>query len=331
MKKTRRKFMAFLLSAMLLVTGTAMGTSPVSAADKAPPTSITECNEGSFPSTLNLSFADTAWINSVHSISVNGTVYEKKNTVSSSDTNAWCIGIVSGAYGSSTGIKILKANISFPAKIVISADGYSDLTVQVTYKFMSYSAQIIESDTVQKYNIRIAENIENGSVSVDKTSAKSGDTVTITATPATGYTLKSLAATDSNDREVTITNARFEMPASDVTINAVFEKKTADAEKEISIGDIAIKSDSFSSLWQFTFGDSGYLNAVTQVSVNDTPWESYSFTPSMGGKYRIKDGALEFAQNSYGQIPALKSGDVITITADGYKTLTFKVSIANGN
>lgn len=35
MKKTRRKFMAFLLSAMLLVTGTAMGTSPVSAADKA--------------------------------------------------------------------------------------------------------------------------------------------------------------------------------------------------------------------------------------------------------------------------------------------------------
>lgn len=47
----------------------------------------------------------------------------------------------------------------------------------------------------------------------------------------------------------------------------------------------------------------------------------------MGGKYRIKDGSLEFAQNSFGQTAALKSGDVITITANGYKTLTFKVSI----
>ena len=330
MKKTRRKFMAFLLSAMLLVTGTAMGTSPVSAADKAPPTSIAECTEGSFPSTLNLSFADTSWMDSVQSISVNGAVYEKKSTVSFSDTNAWCIGTFNGTYGSCTGIKILKDNISFPAKIVISADGYTDLTVQVTYKFMSYSAEIIESDTVQKYNIKIAENIENGSVSVDKTSAKAGDTVAITATPDTGCTLKSLAATDSSGKDVTITNSKFEMPASDVTINAAFEKKTADAEKEISINDISVKEDSFSSLWQFTFGDSSYLDAVTQVSVNDTLWEAYSYTPSMGGKYRIKDGALEFAQNSYGQIPALKSGDVITIAADGYKTLTFKVSIVSG-
>ena len=322
--------MAFLLSAMLLVTGAAMGTSPVSAADKTPPTSVTECTEGSFPSTLNLSFADTAWMDSIRSISVNNTVYEKKSAVSSSDTSAWCVGTFSGTYGSCTGIKIRKDNITFPAKITISADGYSDLTVQVTYKSWTYSAKIIENETLQKYNVKIAENIENGSVSVDKTSAKSGDTVTITATPATGYTLKSLAATDSNGKEVTISNARFEMPASDVTINAVFEKKAADAEKEILISDISVKEDSFYGLWQFTFGDSSYLDAVTQVSVNDTPWEAYSYTPSMGGKYRIKDGTLDFSQNSYGQIPALKSGDVITITADGYKTLTFKVSIANG-
>ena len=57
------------------------------------------------------------------------------------------------------------------------------------------------------------------------------------------------------------------------------------------------------------------------------PGRPYSFTPSTGGKYRIKDNALEFAQKSYSQAAALKSGDVITITASGYKTLTFKVSI----
>ena len=331
MKKMRHKFTAFLVSAMMLITGAAMGSSPVLAVEKTPPTSITECAEGNFPSTLNLSFDDAAWMDRIQSISVNDTVYEKKSTVSSSDTNAWCIGTFAGSYGSCTGIKILKDDISFPAKIVISADGYSDLTLQVTYKFMTYSAKIIENETVQKYEVKIAKDVKNGSVSVDKTSAKSGETVTITATPDTDYILKTLTATDSKEKDVPVTNAKFEMPASDVTINAAFEKKTADAEKEISIDDISVKADSFSSLWQFTFGDSSYLDAVTQVSVNETPWESYSFTPVMGGKYRIKDGALEFAQNSYGQIPALKDGDVITITANGYKTLTFKVSIVNGS
>lgn len=102
------------------------------------------------------------------------------------------------------------------------------------------------------------------------------------------------------------------------------------AEKNIDVNDISVKTDSFSGLWKFTFGDEKYPEAITKVSVNDTDWEAYSFTPSMGGKYRVKDGALEFAQNSYGQVPALKSGDVVSITAEGYKTLTFKVTIADG-
>ena len=68
------------------------------------------------------------------------------------------------------------------------------------------------------------------------------------------------------------------MPASDVTINAVFEKKAADAEKEISIGDISVTKDSFNGLWQFRFQDPDYLNSVKQISVNGTAWEAYSFT-----------------------------------------------------
>ena len=90
-----------------------------------------------------------------------------------------------------------------------------------------------------------------------------------------------------------------------------------------------MKVDSFNGLWQFSFGDSKYPDAITKVSVNGTDWEAYSFTPSAGGKYRVRDGALEFAQKSYGQTAALKSGDVISITAKG-QNLTFKVSIDNG-
>ena len=210
------------------------------------------------------------------------------------------------------------------ATCVISADGYSDLTL--TLDKSNHTATVATGETAQTYKITTAATT-HGTVTVDQTSAKKGDTVTITAVPDTGYMLKSLTAADSSGKNISITDSKFQMPASDVTINAVFEKKAADAEKEISIGDISVTEDSFNGLWQFRFKDPNYLNSVKQISVNDTAWEAYSFTPSTGGKYRIKDSALEFAQKSYSQTAALKSGDVITITANGYKTLTFKVSI----
>ena len=108
------------------------------------------------------------------------------------------------------------------------------------------------------------------------------------------------------------------------------EVNVSAAEKEITIDSISVKQDSFNGLWQLKFADANYTDAIKKISVNDTDWEAYSFTPSMGGKYRIRDGAVEFAQKSYSQTAALKNGDVISITATGYKTLAFKVAIADG-
>ena len=61
-----------------------------------------------------------------------------------------------------------------------------------------------------------------GTVSVDKATAAEGATVTITTSPASGYELTSLAATDGESNDVTITNNQFTMPASNVTVNATF-------------------------------------------------------------------------------------------------------------
>ena len=43
LKKRKHKFMAFLLSAMMLITGTAMGAAPAAAAEKSPPDKIDSC------------------------------------------------------------------------------------------------------------------------------------------------------------------------------------------------------------------------------------------------------------------------------------------------
>ena len=322
MKKRKHKFMAFLLSAMMLITGTAMGAAPAAAAEKSPPDKVASCTTAGISKGFAITFntSDEGWFQAISSVQVAGTSYKKVS-------NFWDFEDTGSNYRllpTDKQILIGEGFTDTTATCVISADGYSNLTL--TLNKSNHTATVVTAETAQTYKITTAATT-HGTVTVDQTSAKKGDTVTITAVPDTGYTLKSLTATDSSGKNISIKDSKFQMPASDVTINAVFEKKAADAEKEISIGDISVTKDSFNGLWQFRFQDSNYLNSVKQISVNDTAWEAYSFTPSTGGKYRIKDSALEFAQKSYSQTAALKSGDVITITANGYKTLTFKVSI----
>ena len=314
--------MAFLLSAMMLITGAAMGTVPAAAAEKSPPDKIDSCTTAGISKGFAITFntSDEDWFQAISSVQVAGTSYKKAG-------GFWDFEDTGSSYRLLPTDKQIRIGEGFSdttATCVISADGYSDL--MLTLDKSNHTAAISTGETAQTYKITTAATT-HGTVTVDQTSAKKGDTVTITAVPDTGYMLKSLTATDSSGKNISIKDSKFQMPASDVTINAVFEKKAADAEKEISIGDISVKEDSFNSLWQFSFKDPSYLKSVKQVSVNDTAWEAFSFTPSAGGKYRIKDSALEFAQKSYSPTAALKSGDVITITANGYKPLTFKVSI----
>ena len=323
LKKRKHKFMAFLLSAMMLITGTAMGAAPAAAAEKSPPDKVASCTTAGISKGFAITFntSDEDWFQAISSVQTAGTSYKKAS-------GFWDFEDTGSSYRllpTDKQILIGEGFTDTTATCVISADGYSNLTL--TLNKSNHTATVVTAETAQTYKITTAVTT-HGTVTVDQTSAKKGDTVTITATPDTGYSLKSLTAADSSGKNISIKDSKFQMPASDVTINAVFEKKAADAEKEISIDDISVTKDSFNGLWQFRFKDSNYLNSVKQVSVNDTAWEAFSFPPSTGGKYRINDSALEFAQNSFSPTAAaLKSGDVITITANGYKTLTFKVSI----
>lgn len=84
--------------------------------------------------------------------------------------------------------------------------------------------------------------------------------------------------------------------------------------------------------WQVTFGEDGYAEKITAVTVNGKPWNATSFL-AYGGQYKISDGKLVIAQTSFSATnPAIKSGDVVTITATGYNDLTFKFVLDdNGN
>ena len=123
------------------------------------------------------------------------------------------------------------------------------------------------------------------------------------------------------------------------------EQPDTPEKKTINVSDVKFESKSAGNDWYVTFGTESdkYIDAIKGVSVNGDTWESSDTTPSTGGKYRkynksnymtgTKTLVLVFAQKKYGNGPdVLKSGDIITITADGYNDLTFKLVIdQNGN
>ncbi len=79
------------------------------------------------------------------------------------------------------------------------------------------------------YMVNVAPS-ENGIVTVDKDwvpaeGTEEEKTVTITATPDKGYELAKLIVKDASGKEVKVTDNKFVMPASDVTVTAEFTVK----------------------------------------------------------------------------------------------------------
>ena len=102
----------------------------------------------------------------------------------------------------------------------------------------------------------------------------------------------------------------------------------------VAVSDVQFTSDMFGQQWYVTFGEknNGYVGNITGVTVNGTPWEAKNYAPSAGGAYYANGGSetLVFVKKDFSStptVPVLKSGDVITITANGYEDLTFKLII----
>ncbi len=75
------------------------------------------------------------------------------------------------------------------------------------------------------HNVKVQENAKNGAVSSVQTAVE-GEEVTVNAVPEEGYELSKIVVTDAEGNEVTVTNGKFIMPTSDVTVSATFVAAT---------------------------------------------------------------------------------------------------------
>lgn len=345
MKKTWKKMASMFLSVLLMlsmVITPAMAAEGTTSGSKDAPTKVKSCaKSGLWSDILNLEFDDTTWMNAIDSITVNDTVYKNK-TISSfgSETGIWDIGSATGAYGSYTALRIAKAeDASYPLTVKVTANGYKNLTVEITKTTVSYNdvytATVVKDATpAEKTYTATAASAEYGKVTLDKTSGlKAGDSVTVTTTPDRHYELDTLTVkgesgtvntTKKSDNEYS-----FTMPAEDINVTATFKKA---APIKINLDQVKIGTDFFGNDWEVTFDNvDGYVSDITKVSVNGTEWEKKSYIFS-GGVYKADtdNNKLVFAAKDYSSTettPVLKSGDVITITADGYEDLTMKFVI----
>ena len=107
------------------------------------------------------------------------------------------------------------------ANITLTAPGQiQDLTLCVFgYNKVTYLGNISVVGGAQ-YNITCNQP-EHGSISAPEM-AYGSQTVTLTATPETGYCLSSWEVRDANNNLIPVTNNTFVMPESDVTVSATF-------------------------------------------------------------------------------------------------------------
>ena len=106
--------------------------------------------------------------------------------------------------------------------------------------------------------------VQNGTISASPTTAYKGETVTLTATPASGYYFNGWTVTDANNNSITVnSNNQFTMPDSNVTVSATFVTGYNVTLASVMNGTISANP---------TAGPAG-----TQVTLTATPASGYVF------------------------------------------------------
>ncbi len=110
---------------------------------------------------------------------------------------------------------------------------------------VSVSATFVEKPP-EIYTVRLVSSSPDGgtggTVGASPTSGKAGTEVTVSATANEGYTLAGISVAAANGDTVTLTDNKFKMPASNVTVTATFTKNPdpQDQDTEIPNGKLAV-------------------------------------------------------------------------------------------
>lgn len=210
-------------------------------------------------------------------------------------------------------------------------DEEGDPIIVTDNKFLMPASNVTVGASFDKidFDITVDSTIQNGSLSAPET-ANLGDTVTITATPASGYKLDTLTVM-CGSLEITVVNSQFTMPAGDVTITGTFVQDAVPYDEQYftieSLADnntitITLDDDNPDYTSRNPFSVSRDNGATWTTIVFDQGDCEYSGTLNEGDKLLIKSTNTTFSINTddsmitssgnfkvYGNIMSLLYGD----------------------
>ena len=161
----------------------------------------------------------------------------------------------------------------------------SDVTINVIY----------EKPQATTYQVNIDQNIQNGKVSAEPTSATAGTQIGLTVTPNDNYQIESVSM---NGKDLTVGadgKYGFTMPASNVTVTASFKKSsdpldsfTPEEGKDILIKD---EKNNINKSLTITNKTGGLGLKILKRDINDIPLEGAEFTikKMTDGTYETED------------------------------------------
>ncbi len=193
------------------------------------------------------------------------------------------------------------------------------------------------------YSITYPET-EKGTVTGVET-ANYGDEVTLDVTPDTGCELVSLSVKDSNDSEITVTDGKFIMPASNVTVSASFlntrytvaylpaEHGSVSGQETVSHGDevaLSITPEIGYRLDTLTVTDSN----ENEIAVSDNKFIMPESNVTVEASFVKTDHAITYSESEYGTVTGVASakyGDKIELTITPNKDYTVETITVTDN
>ena len=229
------------------------------------------------------------------------TVNELTTYTISTDVTPAGAGTVSGSGSYTEGASVtLTATANSGYRFVGWMEDGQQVSADATYTFTANSDHTLTARFEKLYTVTVSP-VEGGTATADKATAAAGETITLTATPSSGYYFVEWKVVSGT---VSIQNNKFTMPAGDVEVQAVFG---------LSVTNITLDK---TELPLYT-GDSEILTATIEpdnATNQAVTWES-------------SDPNVATVDN--GKVTAVAAGEAfITVTtADGGKTATCQVKV----
>ena len=203
--------------------------------------------------------------------------------------------------------------------ILYPAGGNTSITVSGIWDTEESNALLASRQGA--YLVRVGT-ATGGRVTASQTVARASTTITVTATPSSGYTLSSLTVTDAAGQTVAMSGSTFTMPGSNVTVSAVFTARPVDTGSSSSDDD-----DDYNPTTVVKNPDGSTTTKVTNSSTG-TVTETTKY-PDGSKKVVVtkKDGTVTTTTDADGnQTVSVKDSDgTITTTAtdaDGKEVVT---------